>query len=955
MTCMKGSPEAEISSVVYAAKTEAIEVLQHGRSWEFGELQHIMEQPSNHSRMIMELQKRGNVLSNIPENISSTDVQQVRREVTRKRLRTHLMCPVCKNTSWSLPLHLRRVCLEGKSGADIKKLVTQAKHDANKFLRHGRMWEYRSLHQIMEQPEGFEKIVKELQRRGNVVRNIPSGFPSASWADFEDGTRQCMAVLGAAKSDFLGILRKLKNRDACPFPTSQELLMVLYYLEATVILCHLQRPAVVRYMTVSQWLQRIPVRSLGGHCVLAVKSADSKMVSFALNREEEMWFNTYYCEVRPVMLSKKKTKGLLNGDDSSYEKFFISSTGRPVQKPSYDLHLLYKKYQLPEVTSQQARKAFLTASGKVTNDFQKSLLADYLNDNTGEWDCEQTLMISQLLRTLTNDSDTGKERAVHTGPGCKRMKKQAAYDTFIRIFPVTLEGAPPRQPLRASHANEYDRQCYDQWRADQLQLRIQHIIEHFGKRQPSESKLRRFIGRQEWTSNVPDFDHVLKHWTRPRVHDSVKDNGLIQMVRSQKWKGLQITVIPGKNKGVVTTTEFACGDIVCDYHGTVVSRKEGLTTHNSTGKEDTGYMFFYQDKSGRQMCIDAHLERCMCHPHMVTYGRMINHSRNKSNLQPRLHSLDGNTDVILFHASRNIKKRGNVLSNIPENISSTDVQQVRREVTRKRLRTHLMCPVCKNTSWSLPLHLRRVCLEGKSGADIKKLVTQAKHDANKFLRHGRMWEYRSLHQIMEQPEGFEKIVKELQRRGNVVRNIPSGFPSASWADFEDGTRQCMAVLGAAKSDFLGILRKLKNRDACPFPTSQELLMVLYYLEATVILCHLQRPAVVRYMTVSQWLQRIPVRSLGGHCVLAVKSADSKMVSFALNREEEMWFNTYYCEVRPVMLSKKKTKGLLNGDDSSYEKFFISSTGRPVQKPSYDLHLLYKKYQLPEVTSQHQKS
>lgn len=55
------------------------------------------------------------------------------------------------------------------------------------------------------------------------------------------------------------------------------------------------------------------------------------------------------------------------------------------------------------------------------------------------------------------------------------------------------------------------------------------------------------------------------------------------------------------------------------------------------------------------MCIAAHLERCACHPHMVTYGRVINHSRNKSNLQPRLHSLDGNTDVILFHVSRNIK------------------------------------------------------------------------------------------------------------------------------------------------------------------------------------------------------------------------------------------------------------------------------------------------------------
>ncbi|KAL6455529.1 hypothetical protein MHYP_G00360690 [Metynnis hypsauchen] len=203
VTCMKGSPEAEISSVVYAAKTEAIVVLQHVRSWEFGELQHIMEQPN---------------------------VQQVRREVTRK-LRTHLMCPVCKNTSWSLPLHLRRVCLKRKSGADIKKLVTQAKHDANEFLRHGYLKSYRGGEMLC----ATSPVASHLHP-GQILKMAQD----SAWL-----------YLGAAKSDFIAILRKLKNRDACPFPTSQELLIVLYYLEATVILCHLQRPAVVKHMTES--------------------------------------------------------------------------------------------------------------------------------------------------------------------------------------------------------------------------------------------------------------------------------------------------------------------------------------------------------------------------------------------------------------------------------------------------------------------------------------------------------------------------------------------------------------------------------------------------------------------------------------------------------------------------------------------------------------------------------
>lgn len=55
--------------------------------------------------------------------------------------------------------------------------------------------------------------------------------------------KDCLAVLTAAKGDFMNIMGKLL--------ADKDLTLVLYYLEAVVILRHLQRPGVVENMNVS--------------------------------------------------------------------------------------------------------------------------------------------------------------------------------------------------------------------------------------------------------------------------------------------------------------------------------------------------------------------------------------------------------------------------------------------------------------------------------------------------------------------------------------------------------------------------------------------------------------------------------------------------------------------------------------------------------------------------------
>lgn len=60
----------------------------------------------------------------------------------------------------------------------------------------------------------------------------------------------CLAVLRAAKQDFMAVMAKVFLDKDVALETA-ECSFVVYYLQAVVILKHLQRPGVVEHMTVS--------------------------------------------------------------------------------------------------------------------------------------------------------------------------------------------------------------------------------------------------------------------------------------------------------------------------------------------------------------------------------------------------------------------------------------------------------------------------------------------------------------------------------------------------------------------------------------------------------------------------------------------------------------------------------------------------------------------------------
>ncbi|KAI1898028.1 hypothetical protein AGOR_G00068080 [Albula goreensis] len=344
--------------------------------------------------------------------------------------------------------------------------------------------------------------------------------------------RDCGLVLRMARNDFLAVIRKLVGPQDVEGtePTKSECQLVVYYLEATLMLRHMQRPGVIEHMTVQDWVGRSSVPGYGGHVVIGVMehtSVATQVATFALSQEVEAWFQAYFEEVRPTLLGKKRQ---LEEDDTSDDRFFISGTGKPIYNASNDLERLHSKYNCPKVTSQMARRAFEMATKKDMADADKSLVSNYLTHSTTTakkhrrmLEAGNVVRVSLLLQRLAGDTDSGSEI-----PGLARgeasvahrynkMDEQTAYDSFSKSYPVTLNGCAPKRSIREQLAGKHERRCYDRWRQEQLELRIQHVLSHFNRCLPSESRVKAWVQKQGWKINIPDSEKVVSRW-KPADH-----------------------------------------------------------------------------------------------------------------------------------------------------------------------------------------------------------------------------------------------------------------------------------------------------------------------------------------------------------------------------------------------------------------------------------------------------
>ncbi|XP_077135174.1 uncharacterized protein LOC143789759 [Ranitomeya variabilis] len=144
--------------------------------------------------------------------------------------------------------------------------------------------------------------------------------------------KDCQMILEEARPTFLASIEAVTDGGS-----EVDRREVVLYLQALLILKHLQRPGVVRNMTVSEWNERIHHMYHGRRkTIVGVKThkcSTSQVATFVLSEEEESWFKAYAEHVRPVFTAGRKI----------ITNFFVTCTGKVIENPSVGLRRYHSR------------------------------------------------------------------------------------------------------------------------------------------------------------------------------------------------------------------------------------------------------------------------------------------------------------------------------------------------------------------------------------------------------------------------------------------------------------------------------------------------------------------------------------------------------------------------------------------------------------------------------------
>ena len=157
----------------------------------------------------------------------------------------------------------------------------------------------------------------------------------------------------------------------------------------------------------------------------------------------------------------------------------------------------------------------------------------------------------------------------------------------------------------------------------------------------------------------------MRHVRPPRSVNLQIKNGVATMetqldiaerARSQNWPGVSVTWYPDMGRGLVATTRFAVGDVVCDYHGLVVF--QSLRTYLAA-QPDRTTEYLFQINGQHKRLIDAASEHCPVSDHhdIMCLGRLANCARgDEANVKPIDISLEeaGQPRTLVLVARREI-------------------------------------------------------------------------------------------------------------------------------------------------------------------------------------------------------------------------------------------------------------------------------------------------------------
>ncbi|KAA0720553.1 hypothetical protein E1301_Tti019683 [Triplophysa tibetana] len=480
--------------------------------------------------------------------------------------------------------------------------------------------------------ENYQHMLKTLRK--TVHSNKTSRH--RGFVDVPPTITDCQLILRAAKPDFLRINATLQNRLEL---SNTDKTMFRYYCEALLVFRHMQCPQAVESLTDEDWVKRI---QHGGRVVISKVTTNTSSMQIALTQEEEAWFQKYYRQIRPHSIQPGKFSRC----------FFLSSSGEAVHSVSQDLNRFHEIYKLPTSTSQNVRRAVDTAAKSLTVDQQEDIRIYLASCDSRTLQPRKILDTAVLLDSLAGCS-SGDETSAAASSECTFPK---GFSDFVTRFKVSLKGQPPSKKQRVDAGFPDDHTFYHKWRSSQYAKRVEYLLSNFTHRRPTAATVTRLIDMEGWKANYPKPEEIERMWKPAPKVTIENDRLLIKCVSEQTWPGLAIKDFgPEQGQGVVASRPFLKGEIVCDYHGKVITAAEGRAMMEGIHDED-GYMFFF--KAGQHdLCIDAQTFPCECHPVADTIGRRIIHSSKRPNLKPFqcvLNINGGDSFLILFRALQDI-------------------------------------------------------------------------------------------------------------------------------------------------------------------------------------------------------------------------------------------------------------------------------------------------------------
>ncbi|KAM9778478.1 uncharacterized protein ACBT44_000259 isoform 2-T2 [Syngnathus typhle] len=551
-----------------------------------------------------------------------------------KKMSNHnyIYCLRCCKPQDDIYVHLAYKCMKNYTRQEIDVEVQQAKASTKQWLRDGRCWDYLDLVENIPHGPCRIRLVKKLIERGFFILNKPH------------------------ESDMV-----LEPADAASTSTATD------------------APGTSN--------------SAGGWCcppTLCKKERRSSDSDSDNDTSDPSWKKDPSITSTSVKIEKKEpfseTAVLL----VDFKNYLCDTLGVPNWQREVDNVLRFLRYLQPtgnEPTLEFLIKILETrdsiSSLRRTDRSASTILHDLENEITfvNYLDTRRDLTTTQFMTTqdelqqykeflrkiielLTGPEQrermTGGTERVRVYHGLSRVENlhiaNVKLNAFLRVFPVTKDGQPPCKRARLQAGFSGGKKHYDKWRALQFAKRQNHLQSHFVLKKPTKRQAERVLKKEGWTMNCPKAMDIVKNWKpSPRLMLET-DPRISTHVTHQDWRGLVIKkFLGGTRLGVATKEHFYKGDIVCDYHGKLITAEEGETMMKEQNIHP-GLLFFFK-VGGKHLCIDAHASPCECHPEMETFGRQINHSRKQPNLKAKQRTVivDGRKQhTVLFKAVKDI-------------------------------------------------------------------------------------------------------------------------------------------------------------------------------------------------------------------------------------------------------------------------------------------------------------